>query len=180
MQCEPLASQSDVWFPCTVIGLCAHVYGITFVRCAGARSEETSAATGAGAGPGLKAGWGAGHRLGGRGPGSGALQRCRSLSRAPRTQVGNEVAAESAHGDNFITWHIRQWMDDPAAATAKFYKHVADRKAAADHVLTAFASPIKTDGFWRQPQNNWATIHNRAVPAKSPYDVSVANLEKLS
>ena len=95
-------------------------------------------------------------------------------------QVGNEVAAESAHGDNFITWHIRQWMDDPAAATAKFYKHVADRKAAADHVLTAFASPIKTDGFWRQPQNNWATIHNRAVPAKSPYDVSVANLEKLS
>ena len=34
------------------------------------------------------------------------------------------MAAESAHGDNFITWHIRQWMDDPAAATAKFYKHV--------------------------------------------------------
>ena len=117
--------------------------------------------------------------------GGGDPRRClsqwrRSLSRAPRAQVSNEVAAESAHGDNFITWHIRQWMDDPAAATAKFYKHVADRKAAADHVLTGFASPIKTDGFWRQPQNNWATIHNRAVPAKSPYDVSVANLEKLS
>jgi len=56
---------------------------------------------------------------------------------------------------------------------------VADRKAAAEEVVTQLASPIKTDGFWRQPQNNWATIHSRSG-VQNPYDIAVANLEKHS
>ena len=147
-------------------------------------------------------------------------------------QVDAENAIENSGGDNFITWHIRQFMDDPAATTAMFYKHVADRKAAADHVyvarharrtrhrrrtrtrnralpqparrtrcarlpanrrclgvltasysVTALASPIKTDGFWRQPQNNWSTVNSRTVMGNkynNPYNVALANLEKHS
>ncbi len=41
---------------------------------------------------------------------------------------------ETNQSDNFITWHIRQFMDDPAKTTALFYQHVADRKAAAEEV----------------------------------------------
>jgi hypothetical protein len=52
-------------------------------------------------------------------------------------QVDAENAIATTSGDNFITWHIRQFMDDPAATTALFYKHVTDRKAAADHVYVA-------------------------------------------
>jgi hypothetical protein len=45
--------------------------------------------------------------------------------------------------------------------------------------VTQLAQPIKTDGFWRQPQNNWSTIHSREVKS-NPYAAAVANLEKHS
>ena len=45
--------------------------------------------------------------------------------------------------------------------------------------VTQLASPIKTDGFWRQPQNNWATIHARQG-VQNPYEIAVANMEKHS
>ena len=82
-------------------------------------------------------------------------------------------------GDNFITWHIRQLMDDPDEAKAKFYKHVAERKEAADHVLTQWAQPIKTDGYWRQPENNGHTMRARVQPSVNIYENVAANLEKL-
>ena len=49
--------------------------------------------------------------------------------------------------------------------------------------VTQLASPIKTDGFWRQPQNNGATILSRTHQANkynNPYNVALANLEKHS
>lgn len=150
-------------------------------------------------------------------------------------QVDAEHSIESGQSDNFVTWHIRQFMDDPAKTTSLFYQHVADRKAAAEQVyaprpprrpplasllrvlfrlllllclrggaprntlaqfwgfsldailrcpwctrsVTQLAQPIKTDGFWRQPQNNWSTIHSREVKS-NPYAAAVANLEKHS
>ena len=41
---------------------------------------------------------------------------------------------ETNQSDNFVSWHIRQFMDDPAKTTALFYQHVTDRKAAAEEV----------------------------------------------
>ena len=49
-------------------------------------------------------------------------------------QVDAEHSLESGQSDNFVTWHIRQFMDDPAKTTSLFYQHVADRKAAAEQV----------------------------------------------
>ena len=49
-------------------------------------------------------------------------------------QVDAEHSIESGQSDNFVTWHIRQFMDDPAKTTSLFYQHVADRKAAAEQV----------------------------------------------
>ena len=49
-------------------------------------------------------------------------------------QVDAEHAMETNTSDNFVSWHIRQFMDDPAKTAAQFYQHVADRKAAAEEV----------------------------------------------
>eukprot|EP01046_Picozoa_sp_COSAG06_P065370 COSAG06_NODE_16027_length_1027_cov_19.061422_1_plen_76_part_10 len=40
-------------------------------------------------------------------------------------QVDAEHSLESGQSDNFVTWHIRQFMDDPAKTTSLFYQHVA-------------------------------------------------------
>ena len=49
-------------------------------------------------------------------------------------RVAGELEVASNKSESFITWHIRQWMDDPAETKAMFYKHVTDRWEASQHV----------------------------------------------
>jgi hypothetical protein len=64
-----------------------------------------------------------------------------STSRSALAQVDAEHSIESGQSDNFVTWHIRQFMDDPAKTTSLFYQHVADRKAAAEQVYAPRPPP---------------------------------------
>jgi hypothetical protein len=45
--------------------------------------------------------------------------------------------------------------------------------------LTGFAQPIKTDGYWRQPESNGHVVRSRLAPAQNIYSNVVSNLEKL-
>eukprot|EP01052_Picozoa_sp_SAG31_P060432 SAG31_NODE_19608_length_597_cov_0.791165_1_plen_55_part_01 len=52
-------------------------------------------------------------------------------------------------------------MDSAETGTAAFYKHVADRKEAALHVLTGFSQPVKTGALKRSCNRNASQPHCR-------------------
>ena len=46
--------------------------------------------------------------------------------------------------------------------------------------VTQLAQPIKTDGYWRQPENNGHVSRDMAMKPVNPYAQAADNLDKLA